>query len=499
MKSTRLVAFSALLIGAGLSSLAGCDDTTENTGGAGGSGTSSSTGKTTGSMVTVSSSSGGPTGNHSFETAEDIELNGGANTAGTLVDTATKNFYKFTGTKGQRITIVANAQGLAEADGDDNTVTDTFVTIYDSNKVAIAQNDDAWPRFGRDSQAFVVLPTDGTYYFSIEDCNSAIPSGCATATDVVTFDYETFVAETKNLNATEFNEGTAANDTAAEAVGISYKVPSGGMVGQYGTILFNGGLSAASDTDFFTFTPPLDADIEAGQRPEAAIWVQPISANNGDGSTANVIVTVLDSTNTVIAQVDQKNYLDGDSADNEPIAMSVPVTLGEKYYVRVTASGAASSPATDYYFASNFVGTFLYGKLETADVTNGVAATAEAVASPMGVTSGSVYVDGDIASGLDVDFYSVTVPAGNTKASLFCDAQRAGSGLRGATFGLYGTDGTTKLGEYTENPAKNLGLFGPTQVTLTGNPAKILLKVTAPTQDATVTGTFYRCGVAFAP
>lgn len=489
---------------------AGCGGGGEGGGGSGGGGgsptstgtTSSTTSTTTtssttstGSNTTSSTGTGGAPGNHSFDTASPIELNdANGSTPDTLVDaTDTKNFYKFTGMAGQRITIVANAQSLAGTDGDDNTVTDPVVTLYDANKVQIAQNDDQWPRFGRDSQLFITLPADGEYYISVEDCNTAFPgAGCAPSDEVVTFDYEIFVYEVQYLVAPEVFEGTGANDDLGTAIDVPYAIPSGGTPGNYGLYIFDGGFSSASDTDYFSFTPPLDTTVDASQRPHAEFWVQPIGPDNGDGSTSNIVLTITDDQGNPIAEVDQKNYSNAPGS-NSPIAASVPVVLGNKYYASVSVSGTATKPATDFYFFSHFVGSFYYGTLETDDVGNNLPATAEPIATPPNVSTAAFFVDGDIfPAGVDVDWYSLTIPAGSTMANIFCDAQRNGSGLRGAKFGIY-DDKNTKLGEYVEKANADNSL---TMVNIPANTAKLLLKVEAASQDPIVNSGFYHCTVS---
>lgn len=470
----------------------GCDGGgTGGTGGGTGGGTSSSSSSTTTSSS--SSTSGDPCsgGNHAFECAEPIEVSSmsGA-TAGTLVDAdTTKNFYKFTGTKGDRVVAIADAQGLAGTNGDDNTVIDPVLTIYDANKVQISQNDDQWPRFGRDSQLFTVLPSTGDFYLVVEDCNTAFPgAGCAPPGEVLTFDYEVQINKTDAVVAPEFN-AAEPNDNQGAAIAITYTKTNN----TYGTVLVNGSFGAAADNDYFTFTAPADTTVDASGRAHAEIWAQPIGADNGDGSTVNTKIQIIDDmTQAVIAEIDQANHSNGGT--NSPVHMSVPIALDRKYYMVFLPSGTPSKPDTDYYFTQNFVGSFYYGEYENEVVAGGndTVATAQALTTPMMVTSHAVFVDGDLDFANDVDIFSYAVPAGDTLVSIFCDAQRQGSGLRGAKFTLLdGAGNPITGGSFTEAANKDGFL---TDVQMPANTTTVYLKVEATlAPSATVEGRYYHC------
>src|SRR5512132_1602821 len=194
---------------AGMVTGCGGDSTTSTstTGGGGsgdgGSGGSTTTTTTTGvtasatstGTTTSSTGTGGGTGNHDFATAVDVDVNPAANTEGELADAdTTTDYYKFSGKAGQRITVIVNAQSLdPNGDGKDPSIVDVVVTLFDANKTQIAQNDDSWPRFSTDAQAFTVLPADGDYYLAIASCNTVFPTGgCGVAADITTLKYDFF-------------------------------------------------------------------------------------------------------------------------------------------------------------------------------------------------------------------------------------------------------------------------------------------------------------------
>jgi hypothetical protein len=494
------------------SSTTGGSSTTTATGTGGGT-TTSTTSTTNTTTTTTQTGAGGGTGgggtggagggagdNHDFAGAIPVDVNAANGTAATLVDAMTKDFYKFSGKKGDRLTFVARAQSLVQGGtGDDNTIVDTVVTVYDSKQQPIAQDDDAWPRFGRDAQLFTILPEDGDYYVSVEDCNSALgPNHCAPADGIQTFDYELDIYTTDKLAAPEAWAGSGQDGTPAKAVEVTYKVPQGGKAGAYGISIIDGSFGAKGETHVFSFTPPKDATVDASQRPHAELWVQPISSTNGDGSTSNVNVWVVDSANanTVIAKVQQKNYSDGDNASNGPIAMSVPVTLGNTYYLYVQSDAAQSNPTTDFYFAETYVGSFYYGTAEASPDANDDIAKAEALSTPANVDPGSYFIDGDISkAGTDVDNYEMEVPADADQVSLYCSAERAGSGLRGFTASILGADMKTVITTGTEAADADFAEAGKS-ITAGAN-AKAYLVVKADQQDAAVAGTYYHCSVFF--
>jgi hypothetical protein len=507
----------------------GCGGGTTTTGsggtggdGTGGTGTTTSTTTTTGSNTTTStttstttgsntttSGSGGATGNHSFDGATAIDLNS-PNTAGSLVDAdTTADFYKFTATKGQRLTAVAIAQGLftdAAHDPNDVTVVDTVVTIYDSTKKKIAQNDDQWPRSSTDSQAFTVIPADGDYYLTVNSfCTefSTISGACDNASGVTTLDYEVFVAEVSMLTAPEVNEGAEPNDDDKKAVKAIYTVPSGGKAGQYSFSTIDGTFQTATDVDAYSLIIPADTVFDANQRAHAEFWVQAITPDNGTGAATNAKLWVVDADDLTkhVAEVDQANYSDGDNQTNGPIDLSVPIVAGHTYYLFVQHGAGASVPTQDFYFIKHFIGSYYYGQLEKSPDANETLATAEKLTTPAMVTAGNFFVDGNLSTATDVDYYTVDVPAGSTKASLFCDAQRVGSGLRGAKFSLLKADGSA-LGagaSLTEVKDKDAYFAGMTAVAIPAGTAKLILKVEAASQDPLVTGNFYHCTVAAAP
>jgi len=438
-----------------------------------------------------------PTG-ASFSTAIPLTLDVVTGTNGTLPDTKTKVYYQFTLAAGDRIASATQTNAPMMTDG---SVTDTVVTIYNTAETAIAQDDDAWPRLSTDSQVFFEATAAGTYYLTVEDCNSAHSSGCYPATGVTDFNYTLFVDHTSH-GAPEVNAATTQDGTTAHAQSIAYAIPQGGMAGDYGLYLLDGNFPGTTSTHVFGFQPPA-ATVDTGARMHVEFWVQPISANNGDGSTSNVKAWITAGNGVTIASsADQNNYKDGDNATNGPLDLRLPVSQGVQYYLFVQNTAATSAPATDYYFIGHYVGSWFYGTAETegAGITgmNDTVNTAQKLATPQGADAGSFFADGDMGAATDVDYYEVDPPTGTTKGTMSCAAAREGSGVVGLTATLYAADGTTVI--HTIGPeTATADLFDATSFTVPANTTKAYIKVTAASQSSTNTGTFYRCNVFYTP
>lgn len=500
--------FTLVLIGGGVTlgalSGVGCGggDSGTSTGGSTTTSTKTLTHSTTSSTTTSSSST--DTGPHDPSAAIPIDIDSAA-TQATLVDTATSDWYSFSGKAGDRLVIGAFAYTGLPNGGFDTTVVDTTLVLLgpDMNPMnPLTYQSDEWPAFGQDAVLYVQIPADGTYYIGVQDCNGLFSSGCSAApSDVTNLDYELLVAHTSALTSPELVADTTKQDgTLANAQAVTYKVPSGGKAGQYGEALIGGSFKNATDTHVYAFTPPADTVTSAGARARAEFYVQPIGGfQGGDLSDANIQIWVTDSTgNVIISQSDQNKYLTNDTSYSL-LEFSAPITVGTQYYLFVKNTQTSGTPVKDFYFISHYLNPLIdVAEKEgpTGTGMNDTSATAEALTG-QGSSKDFFTVDGNIsapgASG-DIDWFSFTVPGGVTQYQIQCDAERSGSGLGGFTAELYDTDGTTMLNTATETSDADL-------VTTAANAPtagkKIFLKVNAATQDAKVTGTQYRCYVFF--
>ncbi len=483
-------------------------------GGTAGTGTSASHASTGTGSFSTSASTGGASAGHDPTGALHVEIDAPP-TNGTLVSTQTPDYYAFTGKQGDMLVLGAIAQGLStNPNGYDPTVIDTYLTLLGPDQTAIAGDNDGWPSSSTDSQLFVTLPEDGTYYIEVEDCSAyaaahpGVPCNDTDPSQVTTFDYQVFVYRTNALaTPVEVAAGAEQDGSTGHAVEVPYALPAMANAGEYGFYVLDGAFRSTTDTHVFSFTPPLDTAIDTGERPRAELWVQPTGADDGDGSTSPIRATVTDDAagKHVVAQVDQTDFTNGDDHSNGPLDLSFPITLGGTYYLFVESAAPTSSPATDYYFVEHFIGSYYVGQAELEGPSGQGENDDPGAAEMLALTSTGIYgVDGDIsapaaASQPDVDWFQMMVPASATGAFLLCEVDRAGSGLGGFSATLHdGKSPATVLGEpIGPEPASPKANFGNTSpIAVTGG-ATLLLELRAATQDPVNTGTAYRCFVQF--
>ena len=541
MKSSRWLGVAAVgvlgvtagpaLVGCGGSKTTGAGGSTGSTTATGTTATTSSTKTSASVTVTSSQSTGSGMGNHSFDTAIMV-MPGAMPTPGTLTDPSTTDYYSFVGKAGDRFLLDVQAQAIvmpqAGHNPNDPTVIDTVVTLYMPDKATVwASDDDAWPRTGTDSTLFTQLPADGTYYFTIQDCNgyaAAHPGtgiSCAPAANITTFDYQAAVYD---LTKTTGAELVGMNGTPTNVV----YTPNPNSTGNSYVDTLDGNFSATTDVHSFTLTPTsTTTKIDPAARGRAFFWVQPITSTDGTGGAVNVTVTAKDTATPphILAQQDQQYFTNGDDPNNGPLQFSFPMDdqftnkLGSTFTLSVAVSGSTPLAATkNYYFIQHFAGSWDYGQPEAEgplgvgmnDNKLGTGADVEQLKTPTGVT-GAFFVDGNISSAVDVDWYKMTVPSGLTSniVALSCSAARDGSGLKGFTAELFkdlaGTQSVVKIGPEAPNPTKDLA--GPamgTSITGIAAGSTLYLKTSATGQAANWVpsttannGTFYQCTIVF--
>ncbi len=525
--------FTLGMVGTGLAMVAlaqGCGGTTTgNTGsGTGGKSPTTSSTKATSSstsMMTGPTSGSGGSGaggggtatNTSFSSAQPIMVDPMTATAGTLPDAMTSLYYSFTGKAGDFIEIQALAQALVMGtptmphDPNDETVTDTVVTLYLPDKATIwAQDDDAWPRVSTDSTLYTQLPMDGTYYFLVQDCNALAVNNpnvtCAPAANISDFNFQVAVIDLTALKA------DVVGSTSTPAT-ITYKMPNGDKT-DYGTYELDGDFAMQKDVHTFNFTPPSNTPSSdaAHTRNRAYFWVQPYGAGDGDGTAIDVVLTAKDMAGNVLAQADQEYYGNGDNPQDNAMQFSFPFddqfgnALGSPFVLDVAVSnGTALQPMKSFYSIEHFEGGFEYGQPEAegpkGSMMNDTAATAETLTSPSGVTGG-FFIDGNISSPTDVDWFTATIPSTAKKYYIACEAARDGSGLQGFTAELMsstsGATGTmtmlTPLGPEVANPKTDLQ-SNPMGTAIPTGATSVFLKISATGQSSTVAGTYYHCEI----
>ena len=472
---------------------------TSTTGGGGEGGSTTTTTTTTGSTTTATGTTtatttttsatgtgGGATGdgNDTFDQAVAVDSKG---VNGTLEDPSTDiDFYKFDGDVGETWLISASSHP-ANTDTDPGYI-DTFIELYDSGHKLIATNDDRYPRRNTDSEIVTVLPTKGTYYVKVQEwCISPTKSAkdCNQAyfDSLMTLDY-TVGAVMLDPTKGDVIVEKEPNDSAATATPIPATETT--TKGSYYLTITQGKLPMSSDSDWYSLTIPANLTVDPASRAHVG-FLNPWGGTVGNGSDVKVgVVEVLDATTmTVVGSFDMSNE-PGSAANRADL--SVPVTKGGNYLLKVKHGGIEADGQGQFYFMYQTLGAG--NPLEKSEVTNSLPATPEVLAAS--ATKGSYFVEGNLAVG-DLDHFKIAT-LGEATVSVACAAQRGGSGLRGFTASVFNADGTTPvaMGTATESATKDLFID---HIAIPASQTDLVIKVAATlAPDVTNTGTYYICG-----
>lgn len=455
-------------------------------GGIGGSGAIGGTGATGG--IGGSGATGGTTsdGNDTKETASEISI--GTDPASDSIQgqldppESDLDWYKFEGTAGQVIQIIASAK--PSTDPFAITFPDVVVTLFDANGTQLAEQDDPTPSNSNDPYLLTVLPSAGTYYLRVLECNVWDKGGAANCSDpaaITNPNYTLYVGELAFTTPGEVKEAEPNND-AATASSITF-APVANQTGHFYLTALHGTFESETDIDVYSLTVPANLAIDAGSRAVVSFNPQP-GGTDGNGSSTmpgEVYLTTKADPATIIAQVDVSLGAN----------LGVPVTVGTDYLV-FEKRVAAPSGAHDFYF--DLPGVATGNPVEQSESANDLAATAEALTE----STGSYYIEGNLTSITDTDHFSVIVPPSEADTiSVACTAQRSGSGLRGFTMAVLNGDGSAVSGATQTETANDDALIDA--VATPSGQTKLIVKLTATSQDAAVSSTFYRCGIHFNP
>ena len=441
--------------------------------------------------------------NHSGATATPVTVGAAMPVQQALKDASTADWYSFTGKAGQHLMIDALAFALEPgADPNSGAITDTFVTLYQSDMTTVlAQDDDAWPRLSTDSALYVELPADGTYYYAVEDCNAALGAGSYSPGAIQCFTYQTSVTDL----------AAAKSETVGVLKGAARRrrPPTSRSRGHRRARSPPPRSTASSRRhrhQVFSFMPPAPPRSR-GTAHWAYFWLQPIGPKNGDGSSASVEVIVTNTSGKVLSQANQADFKDGDTSNDGPMALSFPLdsngtALSTPYTLQIVNEATSQKPYADYYFIEHNVGVFAPGQPEAekpGSSTNDTAATAETLAViPAVPILGVTYaIDGNVAlPGDTVDWYKMAVPSGTHNVTSMCAAARAGSGLLGFTAQLFqDVAGTLSVAVLSETSPPSVDL--QSQSATFGTATTLYLKIKVTWQDPVVTGSYYNCSMFF--
>ena len=408
----------------------------------------------------------------------------------TLDPTGDVDFFSFEGKKGQIAVVFIQAQALTTAFDPDTL--DTIITLYGPDKkTPIGFNDDPPGRQNNDSELWTYLPENGTYYVRVEECWTwleAHPQGndvsCADPKEKGNTDYNISVGVFDDKDSgivVDLEKG----DTLGEATELPFEKNA---QGKYMLMMVVGTFKGLVDIDVYHFKTPADMTVTQGR--SVNFFEMHKAGPEGDGSTALMGSAWIASEATPTVMIAQSDL-------GKTTSISPPLTFGVGYFLFVSrAAGAAT--ANEFYFIDASAGGS--NPVEANDKGNDLASGAEAIATKANsFGSQQGFCEGDLpGGGKDVDWYSVKVPASAAggKFYVYCDAQASGSGLRGFKVEAFTDAGTTPLANGSQVEAGD-GVAIKEAISPSGG-STVYLKLSAASQAADVTSTFYRCGVALA-
>ncbi|MDE0882024.1 MAG: DUF4215 domain-containing protein [Myxococcota bacterium] len=393
--------------------------------------------------------------NDNWEDAEQTGL--GNNIAGAIFPAGDSDFYRFEGEAGQWIFFTTEAN-----EDDDDALIDTVITLYDSNRTRVAQNDD-YDSDKADSRLVMRLPSTDTYYLKVEDAqnmNGGLQRGERNFTYTLKLQIMNLDSESVNL---ETENGNDAEN--AQVLTWSERYHYNWIVGDF---------ADENDVDVFSFNIPTSE--EAGDRTQFDMNIFKASAS-GNGATHKVgRVWVADSDGVIVARKTMPNDFETFSPNLAPGDYT--------FWVEHPGDSAGSN---DFY--TLLVYRRSDNDPETEEETNGSLASAESLSlSPNGSLKSAFFL-AQLPEG-DVDYFRVDLAA-SQRLSVVCRSRTSGSGVIDLSVAVHDAD-DNELSSDSEGSDKayisdaNAGLSE-------AGPLYIRLSKIGQVED--VRGHFVRCGV----
>ncbi|MBX7191335.1 MAG: PPC domain-containing protein [Sandaracinaceae bacterium] len=401
----------------------------------------------------------GPT-NDSFEGARAVTTDGTAVTDAIEAPNDV-DYWRFEGTAGDWIAINTTANP-----DDDPEMVDTVITLFDSTRTQIAENDDGLPRASTDSEIVIRLPSTGTYYIEVQEFSTWMPADPPAPEGRGSFTYELAVGTLTNTGAVNIDQ--EPGDDAATARALTFGGTSGGLAFAMGS--FND----ATDVDVYSFSVATMQQI-------LSIDIMPAGADGYGSTRAAGRIWVTDMAGTeILARVEPRGMLQNDLS---------PTLVPGDYLLWVDAGGGTAG-TNDHYVLKALLGTENPLENETVANSNDMTATATALTMEddgMGTSRG--FIIATLGAG-DVDVFSFAVPAGR-HINAYCGSQSVGSGVRGLQ-GVLLDSSSASVGMGTETATDGVAITDITPAAA----GTYYLRLTPGTHDPEVTSSFVRCGVA---
>ena len=275
------------------------------------------------------------------------------------------------------------------------------------------------------------------------------------------------------------------NDDALDG-GAAFTLIPGVDAPDVGYSWIHGVLDSAADADVFSFTSQNVAaltDIYVNMESGAG---DPSSGLTGMGTTAAVTLELLNSDETVLAQL---------SPDALRPSLTAVLEADTTYYLRVLGAPGWTPGVNDFYSLLLFSETTATYPIEapTPNDTIATSQTVEMASDGGGYYSG--FFMGHLESEGDVDFYRVSLTQGQL-LMLQCQCASAGSGIESFTVGALEADGNVVQEDVeAETPIEWSDSPTSTGVPLIGETEEDVLLRISGTHLPSPTSRFYYCYV----
>ena len=368
-----------------------------------------------------------------------------------------QDYFRFEGEQGQWLIITTDGN----ADDDDDMV-DTVITLYNSERTRVAQNDD-YDDGEADSRIITRLPATDTYYVKVQDAQNMGVGAARGGRDLIyTLKVRELATDNEQVN---LSAETGNDEASAQALGWSERYHYAWIVG---------GFDAVDDVDVFSFTIP--TQDEAGDKRQFDMNIFK-SSPSGNGSTNRPgRVWVTDAEGAIVARRTP-------GVDFDTFSPNLPA--GDyKFWVE---HPGGQSGTNDFY--SFLVYRRSDNDPELQDETNGTIEGAEPIVLAQNGTLNSFFVLAHLPDG-DVDYFKVDLAA-NQRLTVVCRSRSAGSGIVDLTASVHTGDGE-EVSSDVEDATRAYLRDGNPGLTEAG---PLYIKLSKAGQLEDVTGNFVRCGI----
>jgi hypothetical protein len=403
---------------------------------------------------------------NSFDTATAITADSTEDPTGVIAPAEDKDYYSFEGTAGTWMGISTTANP-----DDDDMLVDTVITLYDSARTQIAENDDRQPRGDTDSEIIFRVPATGTYYIEVQDFSDWEGVDAAESHPGENYSLSLFTIDVAGAVVAE--DAETGNDAASATAAKFGTNMSGLIVGTF---------ASAADVDVFS------VEVTGTERRNFGVQLMAIG-DTGNGSTSGIApIWMTDAAGTaIVARV----------ADATTLEIGPSLPPGS--YLLWLQHPATAAGSNDFYVIKHYLVEENAPEAETVAGTNDTIATAEPLTLEPRTdmpTTRNAFILTQLTDTTDVDMFSFVVDAGE-QVGIACGAETSGSGVRGLHIELQSATGTV-IAMDDETIVDEGALITPSTTTAVGE-GTFYARLSKTGQDAEVTSTWVRCGIRALP